>query len=76
MKGLGRSDLRSPLAECEMTGAEYRWLKEHPKEVPPHMRDAFEKTLAWERRHEAGLKAAATKRRRYKKWPTRKGDHK
>ncbi len=72
MAGLGIPSLRHPNANTQMTAAEFKYLKQHPEECPEHMRALFEHSLKAERRSEAAKKVVATKRAKYKEWPTRK----
>lgn len=59
-----------------MTAARFKILKLFPEQIQDHERAEFERTLAWERRSAAARKAVETKRRKYKRWPTSRGDHK
>lgn len=59
-----------------MTAHRYDQLK---RGAPPKDLDEiaeFNRIQLQERRSEAAKRAVETKRRKYKKWPTRRGDHK
>lgn len=63
--GLGKPELRSPMATAILTGAEYDYLKKHPSECPPHLQEEFTRTQQWERRSQSA-KLAALKRKKGK----------
>lgn len=58
-----------------LTSYRFQQLKAGAKPVDEAEQRAFEQTLAWKRRSDAAKRAVQTKRRKYKKWPTRKRDH-
>lgn len=58
-----------------MTSARFQYLKRNPDFTSPEEKKAFDETILWEKRSASAKKAVITKRRKYKEWPTRKGDH-
>lgn len=69
LKGLNNPALRTADATATLTAAEFDWLKKNPVECPTHLREEFEKLLAWEKRSTASKRAVATKRAKYRNWP-------
>lgn len=59
-----------------ITAQRYMYLKAHPEYVQDTERKEFNSLQLWEKRSSAAKRAVATKRARYKTWPTRKGGHK
>lgn len=58
-----------------ITALKFRWYKEHRELIPIELQDEFDRLLQWEYRSNCAKRAVATKRKKYTKWPTRKGDH-
>lgn len=58
-----------------MTAHRYEQLKAGATPEPHEVKE-FEDTLTWERRSQAAKQAVKTKQAKYKKWPTRRRDHK
>jgi hypothetical protein len=56
-----------------MTAYEYEQIKR--KLGMDAKNQEFLATLAWEKRHNAAMQAARTKRSKYTSWPTRAGKH-
>lgn len=44
--------------------------------IQPNEEQDYQSLLRWEKRSAAAKRAVQTKRRKYKAWPTKKGDHK
>lgn len=68
VKYLGKGD-KAALAEVYRRFREFGWIQ------TPNLADP-ERMETHRRRSEAAFRAVQTKRKKYRTWPTRKGDHK
>lgn len=70
--GLGKAHLRTPLAVCKLTAAEFDYLQQDIFQLLTTPIEAVREYIhmcKWMKRHNSALKAVETKRKKYKTWP-------